>query len=285
MLGSHGQGRRRARKRVTVFGTTAAAVAVAVLTAVTGVGGTPAAQAAPQIAPSGVAAAAAVPVGSRQVFLGNYDTGNFAQWSTCQWRGFNGDCKDWKPTGNYIAQVLADGTSHPTAARFEVRNGDIPPFGGGERAEVRAGTSSGADVYEGDERWYQFSLKFDQGFRNPTGTFYVAMQWHAGDGSPPLALEISRLGVLQFANNRTGKRTDIAPIQRGVWVDYVVHAKFSKGSSAYAEAWVNGMKTPFVHRYPNMASTKNYLKMGVYRDAAETATAIVWQDGLRVTAP
>jgi len=32
---------------------------------------------------------------------------------------------------------------------------------------VRAGTSSGADVFEGDERWYEFSLKFDPSFRKP----------------------------------------------------------------------------------------------------------------------
>ncbi len=231
------------------------------------------------------AAPGPVSVGARQVFLGDYDTGDFSQWSTCQWRGFNGDCKDWRPTGNRTAQVLNGGPGHERAARFEVRDGDIPPFGGGERAEVRAGSSSGADVYEGDERWYEFSLKFDQGFRNPIGTFYVAMQWYGGDGSPPLALEVSRSGILQFANNRTGQRTDIGPIQRGVWTKYVLHVKFSSGSGAFAESFVNGVKSPQVHRYPTMASAKNYLKMGVYRDAKETATAVVWQDGLRVTAP
>lgn len=226
---------------------------------------------------------AAVVVGARQVFLGNYDTGDFSQWSTCQWKGYNGDCATWPATGNRIAQILDGGAGHTTAARFEIRDGDIPPFGGGERVEVRAG--DGAKVHEGDERWYQFSLKFDALFKNPVGTFWVAMQWHAGDGSPPLALEVSRNGVLQFANNRTGARTDIGPIQRGRWVDYVLHVKFSNGPAAYAESWVNGVKSPGVHRYPNMASAENYLKTGVYRDPKETVTAVVWQDGLRVTAP
>lgn len=228
---------------------------------------------------------AGVRVGSREVFRGDFDTGDLRQWATCQWRGYNGPCREWPARGRYQAQVLDGGPGHRTAVRVEVRDGDVPPFGGGERAEVRAGDSSGADVHEGDERWYELSLRFDRAFRNPTGSFFVGMQWHAGDGPPPLALEVSRGGVLQFANNRTGGRTDIAPIRRGVWVDYVLHVRFSNGPGAFAEAWVDGVRTGAVHRAPNMASGRSYLKTGIYRDARETSTAVVWQDGLRVTAP
>ena len=70
-----------------------------------------------------------------------------------------------------------------------------------------------------------------------------------------------------------------------MWVDHLLHVKFSNGSDAYAESWVNGVKQPGVHRHPNMAGSSNYLKMGIYRDANETSTAVVWQDGLRITAP
>ncbi|MCP3803228.1 polysaccharide lyase [Allokutzneria sp. A3M-2-11 16] len=225
-----------------------------------------------------------VPVGNKVVFTGNYDTGNFGQWSTCQWRGYNSSCKDWKQ-GPYMAKIADGGPGHATAARFEVRDGDVPPFGGGERSEVSAGGSAGAGVKAGDERWYEFSLRFDASFTNPRGGWFIPMQWHSGSGSPPLALEVDNNGTLHFANNRVNKRTEIGPIQKGRWVDYVLHVKFSPGSQALAESWVNGVKQPGVHRVPNMAGDSNYLKMGIYRDGGNSDTAILWHDGLRITAP
>src|SRR5207342_2954598 len=51
-----------------------------------------------------------------------------------------------------------------TAGRFEVRDGDTP-VDSGERSEVRS--EDRFDVVDGDERWYSFSLKFDDGFSNP----------------------------------------------------------------------------------------------------------------------
>lgn len=65
----------------------------------------------------------------------------------------------------------------------------------------------------------------------------------------------------------------------------MLHVRFSSGSRALAESWVNGKKQPGVHTAPNLASDHSYLKMGIYRDGHETDTAIVLQDGLEVTAP
>jgi len=39
------------------------------------------------------------------------------------------------------------------------------------------------------------------------------------------------------------------------------------------------------HSRKTMAGEVGYLKTGIYRDAGERATAVLWQDGLRVTAP
>src|SRR5262245_55119402 len=75
-----------------------------------------------------------VPVGSRTVFVGDYDTGDLSQWATLHASGWN------KRPGaycTYSACVQQGGPGHPTAARFEVHDGDVPPYGGGERAEVR----------------------------------------------------------------------------------------------------------------------------------------------------
>lgn len=230
--------------------------------------------------------APSVPVGSRVVFVGDYETGNFTQWSNCQNVYLNGSCSGIDPN-RYSATIVSNGSQRQGqyGARFEVRDGDIPDFGGGERSEVRA--PSVANVVEGDERWYEFSLKFDDNFQNPTGGWFIIMQWHAGSGSPPLALEVNRNGILELRNNRNNTEVhQIAPIKRGEWTDYVIHAKFSQNKSiGYVEAWENGVQKLQRTPHTTMASSSNYLKMGIYRDESNTQTHVVYQDGLRVTAP
>ena len=125
------------------------------------------------------AVAGGVPIGSREVFRGDFDAGDLTQWRTAQTKDHNG-----RP-GTYDTRSISvrdGGPRHPTAARFEVRDGDVPSFGGGERAEVRV--EDAGDVRSGDERWYEFSLMFEPG-PNPTGGWFIPMQWHAVDNSPP----------------------------------------------------------------------------------------------------
>jgi Polysaccharide lyase len=232
------------------------------------------------------AGAAQVPVGSRVVFTGDYESGNAHQWQTCQNKTYNGSCAGYK-NSFYGMRVAGGGQQRQGkyAARYEVRNGDVPGFGGGERSEVSQ--SGAASVKEGDERYYQFSLKFDPSFTNPTSNFFIVMQWHSGSGSPPLALMVNRSGQLQLTNNATNKNTKtIGAVKRGAWADYVLHVKFSRNASVgFDEVYQDGALVVPKHSRPTMSSSSCYLKQGIYRSASETSTAVVWQDGLRVTAP
>jgi hypothetical protein len=45
---------------------------------------------------------------------------------------------------------------------------------------VRGQVEDRFDVVDGDDRWYSFSLKFDNGFSNPGG-WCIPMQWHGAD--------------------------------------------------------------------------------------------------------
>lgn len=230
-----------------------------------------------------------VPVGSRVVFVGDYDTGDLTQWATLQthdWSQFAGDyC-------TYRACVHDDGAGHSTAARFEVRDGDVPPFGGGERAEVRTGDgpSSGGYAYEGDERWYEMSVKFDENFRNPrvsSAGWFIVMQWF-GYGAPALALQVSESNTLEFGGDGVPRRyhRPIGEVRPGEWVDYILHVKFSKiPSVGFVEAWADGVLVLPRYNRPTMTTESSYLKQGIYRDANAGGTQVVWHDGLRVTAP
>ena len=123
-------------------------------------------------------AAAAAPL-----FTGDYATGDFSQWRYVQNRAYNGSGKDYVPS--YPATIVQD-MAKGNVARFEVRAGDAPPFGGVERSEVQAdaATTGGA---EGQDRWYRFSTKFDPTFPQNHADlgWAVTNQWHPNESRQP----------------------------------------------------------------------------------------------------
>jgi hypothetical protein len=72
------------------------------------------------------------------LFTGDYSTGDFSRWPSVQNRGYNGDGGRYVPT--YPATVMDD-PAKGKAAGFEVRSGDVPEFGGGERSDVGSNVS------------------------------------------------------------------------------------------------------------------------------------------------
>jgi len=231
-----------------------------------------------------VAPASAASAGSKEVFVGNYNSGDFCQWSNLQNATQNGSACGYDQS-HYSAKVADGGLGHPTAARYELRDGDVPNVPGGERSEVRAG--NGGDVVEGDERFYEFSLKFDDQFPNPSGSYMVVMQWHPVKGPPPLAVEVDNAGNLVVRNANVGGATKvIGKIKRGSWTDYVLHVKFSDDPKVgFLEVSQNGASAVQKTSWRGMPTASNYLKQGLYRDKNDTKTAVLWHDNLRVTAP
>lgn len=273
----------------------AATVAVVSISASTACGGnssaTPVATSCPISVPT-AAGTCPVSLDSEVVFTGDYDTGDLTQWATLQTRGWNNF--PGKYCG-YNACVRDGGSGHATAARFEIRDGDVPPFGGGIRSEVRTAgdPAGGASVREGDERWYELSVKFDADFRNPrTGAhdWFVIMQWLPADDSiPALTLQVSLDGELELGGDARSVqfRRPIGDIARGMWVDYVLHVKFSADPHVgFVEVWRNGRLSVPMHHRPTLGMAESsYLKQGAYRSPDSVGTQVLWHDGLRVVAP
>lgn len=229
-----------------------------------------------------------VPVGATEFFDGDYDPGNFGQWGTCQSVAVNDSCKKVVPGKHYSMGMipLPRARQGPFGARFEVRDGDVPNFGGGERSEVSS-SAPGALTHEGDERWYEFSMYLPPEFVNPRGYWFIVMQWHGGSGSPPLAVNIGKDGRVVVGGDgiKGEKPRAIGPVRRGQWVDYVLHVGFSqKKSKGFVEGWENGVRTVPRYSRATMIDDENYLKQGIYREA-DGSTAVVWLDGLRITGP
>lgn len=227
---------------------------------------------------TGAGGGSKVPVGSKEVFVGDFETGDASQWGSCQTA--SGGCNP------YAITIVSGADAHQGkyAARFEIHPGDIAASG--NRTEVRG--PSQANVAEGDERWYEFSLKFDNSFTNPTGGWFIVAQWHRSNpdsGSPPLSVEVSKSGVLELHNNdANASPLPIGPIKKGQWVDYVLHVKFSS-SSGFVEAWENGVQKVQKTTRATGSPGGNYLKMGIYRDKKDSSNEVVYEDGVRVTAP
>lgn len=228
-----------------------------------------------------------VPVGRRQLFTGDWETGDFSQWQVCQSKLVNGRCSSiGRGNANMTIVDAPAARQGQHAARFTVRPGDVPNFGGGERSEVQS-SAAGALVHEGDERFYEWSVRYPEDLPDVSGRFFIILQWHSSSGSPPLAIDLSR-GSVDIGGDgvRSAPRRTIGPIRRGEWVDYVLRVKFSKNKdTGFVEAWENGKQTVQRTNRATMVDGENYLKQGIYRSTSASGTVSLTMDGLRVTAP
>ena len=179
------------------------------------------------------------------------------------------------------SRAAPDGGKH--SARYEVRDGDVPNFGGNERSENQGPTV----VHGGDEIYWEFWVRFgDTTFPNPT-SWFVAEQFHAASStaSPPIAINVQTNGVVNLGNNNDAVTHAIGTTDPGVWHKYVVHAKLTgSASTGWVEVWRDGSK---VLNQTGMAllipgDLTGYIKEGLYRDATHTSTQVVWHDGMRI---
>jgi hypothetical protein len=246
---------------------------------------------------------ACTPAASAQTrFVGDFETGNFDQWPNCQSVDLvTGACKQVgsaSPSMRVQSDVVRQGDY---AARFEVRPGDQPKgICCGDRAEVSGEDRTAAN--EGDDRWYQWSTMFGEGFPADQG-WGVISQWHAdAGGSPPLAfstgpvnVDAGRWGIVLTTWEAPGVQGPVytpwsAPVVRGVWNDVRIHVKWSgRSDTGFVEFWLNGVPQKFVAA-PCTGQTRCvvktlvpgrgvYFKQGYYRDPDITTTGVIYHDG------
>jgi hypothetical protein len=229
-----------------------------------------------------------------RIYTGDYATGDFSQWLTVQTKSYNGSGADYPP--GYPAQIVKDAKGD--AARFEVRKGDVPAFGGGERAEVQGDVASTGGT-EGDVRWYRFSTKFDATFpRNHADLGWgVTNQWHPDSdvGSPPVSwtvgmrngywsLTIAKQSAPDaYLNTYSIFDTPLAP---GQWHDVTMQIRWSESDTVGSiKLWLNGVAQKFadgsetyVGRTLIPGTRAVYYKEGMYR-APMAPTDIVYHTG------
>ncbi len=131
------------------------------------------------------------------------------------------------------------------------------------------------------ERWYAGRILIPKEWIfDPVCGNDIVMQWHAIPGNwratyPNLAISISNdrwcvsqsFGSAQTNPTRTTLKLD-DPVQRGVWVSWVIHAKWSPGDDGVLQIWRDGklvVKRDGANVYGTIGVAYTpYLKTGIY---------------------
>lgn len=228
-----------------------------------------------------------VPAGATLKFSSDFDGSSpLAGWGTVQNKNYNGN-SGGASLSQYPLTVVNGGPGHETACRFEVRPGDTAISG--ERSELRFPGDS-CNVSSGDERWFEFDLRFEPGFQGvSTSAWLIVFQLHPNDsvgGSPQLDLTVREDETLRLRLHET-TYLNLGGIDAGVWHRYTLHCKFSASDgSALNEVWRDGVKvaSSTERNLKSGSSSGNYFKTGIYRKAA-SFTSILQLDRVRVWEP
>jgi hypothetical protein len=238
--------------------------------------------------------------GTQAVWRGDYDTGNFSQWSELQASRTNrtystsavGDS-----AGTIVGGPVREGAH---AAKFVTypHESNSPT----DRAEVYTsiGTTQGL---EGRERYYAWSTMFpaagnDDGFWSRGGDFNVFTQWYSthntcgggpnvqfgidarpGRGGSKIYADLSSINSRDCDGRQRSTHKTLGRLRFDVWYDFIAHIKWSTNPSVgFLEVWMDGVQVvPKTFARTIADSQGAYWKQGFYR-APFSHTNTVYQD-------
>ncbi len=246
---------------------------------------------------AGAAGAAGAPNGSLQ-FLGDFETGDLSVWS------FSGN-----DTTHVVQSPVRSGSF---AGLMVVSPSDAVPY----RSELTAKDGKGVFL-DGNEYWIGLSFRMeDWGATLPSwGTIFQThavphplaggggADWscNAGKNSITVTTSGDQMGLAVVVDPDQSQLPGTAAIatnvwsekfQLGVWYDWVFRYRPSTAADGIIEAWKNGQKiytqtgaNRFVLDNCNLPATpQTYMKVGIYREKANTSTQTLVYDEVRIFA-
>jgi uncharacterized protein (TIGR03382 family) len=201
------------------------------------------------------------------LWKGDFETGNLSQWSREQ------------SVASDRLQVVTDVVREGRyALKATVRKGDNPIGASGNRNEVLYLSRE----TPGQEYFYKWSTLFPNDYPS-ANSWQLFAQWHQDGccGSPPLEFYLTGEEMRVRVGGSSGRILWHAPLQRGHWNDFVLHVKWSADpKQGFVELYKDGqLVIPKTMVATQFGSEKNYLKLGLYRDASISPTASVYHDG------
>lgn len=209
---------------------------------------------------------AAAPCFAAVQWAGDFETGNLNQWTKVQ---------EVSPDR---LQIVADPVRQGKyALKVTVKQGDNPINASGNRNEVLKEDGS---TTEGSEAFYKWDTMFADDFPSAK-TWQLFAQWHQPEdccGSPPIQFQVYG-EELQLTVSTAETLVWRAPLVRGVWHEFVLHAKFSDDPhKGFVELWYDGKKV--LEKTYAATRANGYLKMGLYRANTVSQTGVLYQDGM-----
>lgn len=204
------------------------------------------------------------------IFQDDFKTAQFLKWQfSINYSNFGCD----QPQAR-SKQVQIVGEPGLEDGRFAVRF-EVPRAPDSFRAELCLPAEDGFQ-----ERWYGERIMVPREWVfDPSPAASIIMQWHALRGNwkptfPNLAISIGNTNWIirqSFGPAQQPTRTSriiSEPVVRGVWVSWVVHAKWSPAADGLLQIWKDG-KPVWQTKGPNVYSTIGlaytpYLKTGIY---------------------
>jgi len=236
--------------------------------------------------------------GTQAIWRGDYETGDFSQWSEIQASRTNRDypvSAVGDTAGTIVSSPVRQGAH---AAEFVTYPNEGRPSI--DRSEVYAGVGTTQGT-EGQDRYYAWSTMFPSsgnkdGFWPRAGDFNVFTQWHNANNPCGSNIQLgidsrSRRGrneIYVDLSNRNPSNCDdpvrtkhlvLGRMRFDAWYDFVAHIKWSANPSVgFCELWMDGRHLMPKTFGQTMADSQGvYWKQGFYR-AAFSHTNTVFQD-------
>jgi hypothetical protein len=206
---------------------------------------------------------ASTPTTNTVVWRGDFETGNYSQWSSAQ-----------IVSSDRMMAVTSPVRQGRYAMKVTVRQGDDPIDSSGNRNELVRMTNEAS----GSEYYYKWSTMFASDFPS-VSTWQLFLQWHhsGSSGSPPVEFFVYGEEIRLNVRGTTVWRT---PLVRGVWQDFVFRVKWSSSSSTgFVELYHNGkLVMPKRYAATQYSGYGNYLKLGLYRNSSIAKTGVLYHD-------
>jgi hypothetical protein len=181
--------------------------------------------------------------------------------------------------------IAGDAYEGSSAARFEVRDGDVEPDTGSERSEL-----SGPTFNEGEDLFIRDVI------RVPSSNTYsvpwqIVQQLHEENwsGSPGMAVFLDSEPALRIAAGAGSPVYWKSPrLEADRWYDLIYRVKLSQDPNVgFVEVWLDGVQQTLADGQTRsygktIQAAQTYLKVGIYRSKSSTGTSIVEHDSIVV---
>jgi len=188
------------------------------------------------------------------------------------------------PIGVVTSPVRAGSYAYRTEIRDDVLIYDS------ERSEYTNGPNDYCASFlhftAGSETWTSISVYLDPAF--PAYSLWsIVTQWKEPfAGSPPssIGLQNEQFNIRGVISETPRKLLPLVPIARGRWIDFVIHHKWSPDPAVgFVEGFVDGqLVLPKTYLKTMENNNPLFLAVGQYRDRANSGTAVLYVDEVRV---